>query len=374
MPFFPSHWTVCGGRSCRPGEGNLRHVREQTRKGWRYKQWTQPYIHREAWVQTRSREQPHGPDPGTTYASLVGVARRVAVDGLVVVTAGDFDYRELVLNWVRHARKLRWSNTLVLAMDHPLYEELERQGIAASNHAELLNAWNNTCLQRYIQRVRMERHLAVAALLAAGIDVLHMDATCIAVRDFLPYLRGVPNVDVLVQRDAWPSDPVRKVGTAANAGLYYVRARRGQPVVDMLTSVVDRGLIEFYLRWNNIPDQYGLSFVLSGLRLDERTSPTSNETTTGVLHPPGSHCAKRGGCLTAGFLPYDRFPRTGPWAELQPKAEVYHLTYGCMQEEAPCSVAGVRPFRGHRQRLDRYDDVDFEDQAATLRQLGLWLV
>jgi hypothetical protein len=37
-------------------------------------------------------------------------------------------------------------------------------------------------------------------------------------------------------------------------------------------------------------------------------------------------------------------------------------------------MLGVRPFRGHRQRLDRYDAVDFEDQAATLRQLGLWLV
>ena len=34
-------------------------------------------------------------------------------------------------------------------------------------------------LSRYIQAVRMERHLAVAALVGAGIDVLHTDATAL---------------------------------------------------------------------------------------------------------------------------------------------------------------------------------------------------
>ena len=62
MPWFPSHSTVCDGRPCAPGEGNLQHVREDTPRGWRYKQWTQPYIHREAWVQARSRDVPHSPD------------------------------------------------------------------------------------------------------------------------------------------------------------------------------------------------------------------------------------------------------------------------------------------------------------------------
>ena len=61
-------------------------------------------------------------------------------------------------------------------------------------------------------------------------------------------------------------------------------------------------------------------------------------------------------------------------AALKPSADVYHLTYGCMQEEAPCRVPGIRPFRGHRQRLDRYEAVDFEDMAATLREVGAWLV
>ena len=343
MPWFPTHATICGGQRCRPGEGNLKHVRENTDRGWRYKQWTQPYIHREAWVQSRSREMPHAPDPATKYAQLVGVAKSVASKGLVVMTSGDWDYRGLVLNWLLHARRLHWSNTLVLAMDRELYDELMRRQIAVSDHSGLVNEWNDTCLQRYIQRVRMERHLAVAALLGAGLDVLHTDATCIFVRDFVPFLLSVPDVDVLAQRDSWPSDPVRQVGSAANAGLVYARGRRGSAAVDFWKATVDRGLIEFYLRWNNIPDQYGLSFMLGGLRNVAPTTVFANDTTIGTLHPRGSHCAQRADCLRGGFLPYDRFPRVGSWEALKDKAAVYHLTFpACRSRPRALPQASVR--------------------------------
>ena len=127
MPWFPTHTTVCGGRPCLPGEGNLPHVRENTPRGWRYKQWTQPYLHREAWTQARVRNAPHAPDPRGAYVDLVTVAKRVAVDGLVLMTSGDWDYRNIVINWVLHARRLRYSNALVLAMDTELFAELQRQ-------------------------------------------------------------------------------------------------------------------------------------------------------------------------------------------------------------------------------------------------------
>eukprot|EP00966_Prymnesium_polylepis_P245040 5667885-Prymnesium_polylepis.1 len=80
------------------------------------------------------------------------------------------------------------------------------------------------------------------------------------------------------------------------------------------------------------------------------------------------------GCLRVGFLPYNLFPRHGSWPALRAKALVYHMTIGCAQERAPCSSPGIRPFHGNRQRLDRYDDRDFEDMARTLRGNGMWLV
>ena len=33
---------------------------------------------------------------------------------------------------------------------------------------------------------------------------------------------------------------------------------------------------------------------------------------------------------------------------------------------------GVVPFRGHRQRLDRYDELDFDALEKVMRELGLW--
>ena len=70
-----------------------------------YKMWFQPYEHREAYVQSRSRKAPHG-SAGEQYAGLVRVAQSVQRDGVVVVTSGDFDYREIVLNWAAHNAKL----------------------------------------------------------------------------------------------------------------------------------------------------------------------------------------------------------------------------------------------------------------------------
>ena len=74
----------------------------------------------------------------------------------------------------------------------------------------------------------MER-LCDRGAVAAGLDVLHTDATCIVRVDFLPMLKSVPDVDILAQRDSWPSDPIRKIGTAANAGFNYLRASRVAP-------------------------------------------------------------------------------------------------------------------------------------------------
>eukprot|EP00854_Cymbomonas_tetramitiformis_P013777 gene13777-16284_t len=286
LPHFPTHSTRCGERACRPGEGNM--------KG--YTMSFQPYEHREAYVQSRSRDIPH-PAGYSHYSGLVALAQSMQKDGMVIVTSGDWDYRELVLNWVMHTHKHNYSNALVIAMDTELFEELQRRGIASFDNSANLDAWQTTCLQRHIQAVRTERHLAVAALIAAGIDVLHTDSTVIFLQDTVAWLLAQPaEIDVFFQRDDWPEEPVHKMGTAVNAGFIYLRSSRSLDVARLVNDAVKRGMIEFYLRWNNIPDQYGWSFVLSNGK-----------------------------------------------------------------ENAPCFSPGIRPFRGHRQRLDRYDQTDFDD-------------
>ena len=95
-------------------------------------------------------------------------------------------------------------------------------------------------------------------------------------------------------------------------------------------------------------------------------------------HPPRAQwkCMKEDApsCLRVGFLPYASFPRHGSWPALRTSALVYHMTLGCPQEQSPCSAPGIRPFRGNRQRLDRYDETDFDDMVATLKSIGAWMV
>jgi len=66
---------------------------------------------------------------------------------------------------------------------------------------------------------------------------------------------------------------------------------------------VSRGLIEFYLRWNNIVDQYGWSLTLSesaGMQLD--APEKGNNTAIGLVTRKG--CQKDNSCLTAAFPPF----------------------------------------------------------------------
>ena len=110
----------------------------------------------------------------------------------------------------------------------------------------------------------------------------------------------------------------------------------------------------------------------SGVRVG--TSEFANDTTVGTVKR--WKCMQSGDdCLNVAFLPYDRFPRHGRWVGgLAERALVYHMTIGCMQEQAPCGAPGIRPFRGNRQRLDRYDDTDFDDMVRTLKGVGAWRV
>lgn len=246
MPWLPTHKTVCGDRPCRPGEGNL--------KG--YRMWGQPYIHREAWVQSKTRKMPHSPDPPHEhYHEVVQAAHAVQQHNLVVMAAADYDFREIIQNWYAHLKRLGIQNALVLAMDRELSRDLELRRIPHADNSVNLDAWNATCLQRHIQRVRTERQLALCALLLSGLDVLHTDATVVFTKDVLPMLRTQQpfhDADFLVQRESGPGGAYRKIGSCVNPGFLYARGARGaenrERLLRFFNDMVRRGLVEFYNR------------------------------------------------------------------------------------------------------------------------------
>lgn len=358
MPWFPTHTTVCGGRPCRPGEGNL--------KGYRF--WGQPYIHREEYVQSRHREPPHQPNPKAEYARLISIAKRVHKENVVIVAAGDWDWRRIILNYVQHAHRLGYTNTIILSMDSELHADLRSRNIPSFDNSDNVNAWNTTCLQRWIGQVRMERHFATFALVAGGFDVLLTDATVVFVRDFMPFLTGAQapppdRADMLTMRHNAPPPVMEHTGAGVNPGFLFVRAARRDLLLPFFTEVVRRGLVEFYHRWDNVIDHFGFTFLWNDNDLAAPTTQVANEMTLLTLRHP-TKC-KPSECLRAGFLPHEQFPRIGNWSRkaggFEDVALIHHL-------------ADIRPHPGHRQRLDRYDEADFEGFETAMREAGLWLV
>lgn len=302
----------------------------------------------------------------------------------MVLTGGDWDYREILLNWIAHVRKLQWKNSLVLCHDSPTFNLIRRQRyrsvpcalcISAVNNTANMLGWRASRLQRHIQAAKMEKHVAAGALVQAGISVLVMDASAVMLVDVLPSLRALSaDIDVAAQRDDFPLDDGQKVGVAANAGFVFLRAdddaNLGRRRVSAFVSAfVERGISEFYRRWNNLVDQYGINHIVQEAAPPPPTGrsewTTERENTTTVVRLGSDEAPRPFGVLNFAFLPYDVYPKHGDWALLNETAALHHgpdvTSYGYVPRE-----------RGNRLRLDRYDEDDFDAYARAMQSIGLW--
>lgn len=153
----PLHKTVCDGRPCRPGEGNLAG----------YEMWKQPYPPPdEATIQSLSKHVAHSAQ-GDHYAELAAVASaRAKPAHFVALAVADFDYRLLALNWQASAdRAGLGGSTVVYALDGPGFLFL-RQALGPAmvvNGTANAEAWEGTRLMRHIQRALAEKHMAAGA-------------------------------------------------------------------------------------------------------------------------------------------------------------------------------------------------------------------
>ena len=122
-------------------------------------------------------------------------------------------------------------------------------------------------------------------------------------------------------------------------------------------------------------DHFGWTHIANENDLAGPTTRLANESTLTRLRRPRG-CVGTA-CLQLGWLPHDLFPRfttAAGWPAIQSTAAIHHLVGDGALGKGYESPAGTKPFRGHRQRLDRYDDVDFADYTKAMREMGLWLV
>ena len=237
----PQHKVSCDGRPCRPGEGNP----SVTHSDNPYEFPLPPDV---------IKGVPHDPDPGSTqYAALVAQARKVAHHHFIIMTAADFDYRELVENWHRALLRSGHDNGLVYAVDSELHSYLQARRIPTVDGSSNSNAWNRTRLQRHIQQVDAEKHLAAAAVAASGLDVLLTETSHVLLHNVVPALSALTKsgeMDMAVARECNGKPPV---GCNPLWNLVFLHgsgtAEQRQRAVAWQQAGVRRGLVDFYLRW-----------------------------------------------------------------------------------------------------------------------------
>jgi hypothetical protein len=180
---------------------------------------------------------------------------------------------------------------------------------------------------------------------------------------------------MMAQRHECPPNVERHTGSGVNPGFLYVRAARADALVPFFKDAVQRGLVEFYHRWDNVIDHFGFTFLFDENDLSTPTSKLSNETTIFNLRrprgcqpgDPHEQSPQAQGCLRAGFFPHDQFPRFGSWPLLRATARVHHIVQGdAALGPEHAEPPGIKPSRGPRQRLDRYDDKDFDDYEGAM--------
>lgn len=379
----PLHRTVCDdGKPCRPGEGNL--------KG--YEHWKMPW--EPPSIDGLTKQAPHGwsngaPFPTAPYAQLVSAAKRVASNGnAVVFAAADFDFRELGENWLKSTQRAGIGNALLYALDTEAYDYFLSKFSATTaivNGTDNLNAWEATRLQRHIQRALAERHMAAAALVHAGFDVLLTDATHVFVRNPFPdLLRQRKDVDLWAMRGGCNAKKPENSEAGLGCGLMwnFVFFRGAsmadqspmarQRLVSFIQSAVDTGMVDFYLRWwagHHCIFMGYVKMIRNGhARLEGGLTPRENAlkpngtAVVELTHGPKRWCDSKP-CLRIGMLPHDRYPPPGQFPDARQTAFVGRAVR-----------PDVDPKRSHRLRLDRYDNQDFDDLVAAMKAQSLWLL
>ena len=362
----PMHKNVCGDHVCRPGEGNL--------KG--YEHWKQPYESKPLGGLSKypAHDWSRGAAfPDDKYASLVAAARSAVPGGssFIALTVADFDFRLLAENWYTAAKAVA-TPALVHALDSDVFSYLTARGVPAHNGTANLQAWESTKLQRHIQRALAERHMAAAALVSAGFDVMMCDTTHVLRRSAEPFFRAQPaQVDLFAPRGNCNARKERAgCGARWNFMLMRGSSAAARPrVLKFVQSAMDTGMIDFYLRWwaghHCIFMGYEKLFRTAPLELEAPATAALNAeqpNATAVIRLKGKLCTG-GDCLRLGQLPANLFPAPGAYPTFQSEAMVGRT-----------NRPDKDPKRSHRLRLDRYDETDFDNLKEAMTAEGLWLL
>lgn len=168
-----------------------------------------------------------GPHSFGMPLTIRSVVESVAVNGMVVVTALNYGYRQAMMNWVCNMRQLNITNFMVAAYDPKLYEFAYVRGIATywENEAPLAH---NTSFgdpaygPNAYRRLTKLKSRVVLGILKMGYDALWTDTDIIWLRNPIPNMK-MHGVDLVIQTNALHEEPANG-NRRINSGFYLAKS------------------------------------------------------------------------------------------------------------------------------------------------------
>jgi len=177
----------------------------------------------------------------STEEEIVNLGR-AHYDNFVIVTAANYAYRDILVNWMASVQKLRIDNYVVLCLDDQLALFMDRIG--------------RPCIHGPSQgpgHIWLTRFQTARILLDGGMNVLMSDTDAIWLKDPTDLLQG----DIVASRGNMPEDVASRYGATACMGFIYFHSV--VPVRMLVDEIVDKGIS---VAGKNFDDQIELNKAL----------------------------------------------------------------------------------------------------------------
>lgn len=172
--------------------------------------------------------------------TIRSVSEKVAIDNTIIVTALNFGYRDMMMNWVCNMRRLRITNFVIAALDEDLYKYAYLRGLPVYFEDSIasglgLSLGDATYGSDEFKELTKMKSRVVLRFLKLGYDTLWTDTDVVWMKNAIDHLRSL-SVDLAIQSNA-PDEEASNARRRINSGFYLARAN--QRLIDTFEDIID---------------------------------------------------------------------------------------------------------------------------------------
>ena len=171
------------------------------------------------------------PPPFGLPLTLTSLLEKVVLNNTVILTALNFGYRNIMMNWVCNMRQLAITNFVIAAFDEQLYKWAFTRSLPIYFETTIFEGMNKSSLAHAaygsddFKALTKMKSRVVLRLLKKGVNVIWTDCDIVYFRNPLQDLWSY-GVDIAIQSNA-PDDEPLNGRRRINSGFYLVKSNQG---------------------------------------------------------------------------------------------------------------------------------------------------